>query len=158
MTNFLIRDALVPSLTATTKEGAIRELVVALQSTGYFKPEQVESVVGEVLRREGLGSTGIGRTVAIPHTRFEGLPRLIGTLGISRSGIPFASIDHKDVHLVFLLLSRPDDPAPHLQALDQIVRVTERDEFITEMMRCQTHEAMWDLIERTPLPWDDETA
>jgi PTS system fructose-specific IIA component/PTS system nitrogen regulatory IIA component len=158
MTNFLIRDALVPSLTATTKEGVIRELVKALQTTGYFKPDQVETVVGEVLRREGLGSTGIGRAVAIPHSRFEGLPKLIGTLGISRTGIPFASIDHRDVHLVFLLLSRPDDPAPHLQALDMIVRVTERDEFIADMMKCQTREEMWDLLEKTPLPWDDETA
>ena len=75
MKNFLVRDALVPSLAATTKEGAIRELVMALQTAGYFKPTEVESVVKEIMRRENLGSTGIGRGVAIPHSRFDGLPQ-----------------------------------------------------------------------------------
>lgn len=157
MLDFLVPDALVPELQATTKEAAIREMVLSLQVTGFFSPDKVETVVGEVLRRERLGSTGIGRSVAIPHSRFEGLPHLIGSLGISPGGIPFASIDHQPVHLVFLLLSRPDDPAPHLQALDMIVRVTENDDFIAAMRQCKTRAEMLDLIARTPIPWEGES-
>jgi PTS system nitrogen regulatory IIA component len=153
MKNFLVRDALVPALTATTKEGAIRELVTALQQAGYFQPKEVEPVVAEVLRREGLGSTGIGRGVAIPHSRYEGLPRLIGTLGLSKTGIPFDSIDSQDVRMVFLLVSRPDQPGPHLHALETIVRVTESDDFINKLLACTTREQMWKLIEETDDPW-----
>ncbi|WP_020473969.1 PTS sugar transporter subunit IIA [Zavarzinella formosa] len=156
MKNFLIREALVPSLVATTKEEAIRELVASLQSAGYFKPAEMPVVVGEIMRREGLGSTGIGRTVAIPHSRFEGLPRLIGTLGLSRAGIPFQSIDGNDVHLIFLLVSRPDQPGPHLHALETIVRISESDEFLAAMRACETKEAMWNLILETPDPWSQD--
>jgi PTS system fructose-specific IIA component/PTS system nitrogen regulatory IIA component len=153
MKNFLVRDALVPALAATTKEGAIRELVASLQQAGYFQPKEVEPVVAEILRREGLGSTGIGRGVAIPHSRHEGLPKLIGTVGLSRAGIPFDSIDGQDVRMVFLLVSRPDQPGPHLHALETIVRVTESDEFINKLLGCTTGEQMWDLISKTDDPW-----
>ena len=154
MKNFLVRDALVPALAATTKEGAIRELVAALQAAGYFRPHEVEPVVGEILRRESLGSTGIGRGVAIPHSRHEGLPRLVGTLGLSRMGIPFDSIDEQDVRMVFLLVSRPDQPGPHLHALETIVRVSESDEFIARLLACTTRDEIWALIENTPDPWN----
>jgi PTS system fructose-specific IIA component/PTS system nitrogen regulatory IIA component len=154
MKSFLVRDALVPSLTATTKEGAIRELVSALQAAGYFRPNEVEPVVAEILRREALGSTGIGRGVAIPHSRYEGLPRLVGALGLSQNGIPFDSIDGQDVRMVFLLVSRPDQPGPHLHALETIVRVSESDEFINKLMECTTRDEIWNLIENTPDPWN----
>jgi nitrogen PTS system EIIA component len=153
MKHFLVRDALVPALAATTKEGAIRELVGALQQAGYFQPAEVEAVVGEVLRREGLGSTGIGRGVAIPHSRHAGLPRLIGTLGLAPAGIPFDSIDGQDVRLVFLLVSRPDQPGPHLHALETIVRISESDEFLERLARCQTKDEIWAIIEEAPDPW-----
>ena len=153
MKNFLVRDALVPALAATTKEGAIRELVGALQQAGYFRPPEVDLVVAEILRREGLGSTGIGRQVAIPHSRHEGLPRLVGTLGLSPTGIPFDSIDGPDVRMIFLLVSRPDQPGPHLHALETIVRVTESDEFISKLLACTTRDQMWNLVEETDDPW-----
>ena len=156
MKNFLVRDALVPALTATTKNDAIRELVTALQRAGYFRPAEVEPVIAEILRREGLGSTGIGRGVAIPHSRYEGLPHLIGTLGLSQAGIPFESIDEQDVKMVFLLVSRPDQPGPHLHALETIVRVSESDEFIAQLLACTTKEQIWALIENTPDPWNRE--
>src|SRR5262245_10999618 len=154
MKNFLVRDALVPALAATTKEGAIRELVMALQAAGYFRPQEVEPVVAEILRRESLGSTGIGRGVAIPHSRHEGLPRLIGTLGLSKAGIPFDSIDEQNVRMVFLLVSRPDQPGPHLHALETIVRVSESDEFIDRLLACTSRDELCALVENTPDPWN----
>lgn len=156
MKHFLVRDALIPSLTATTKEAAIRELVMSLQSAGFFKPSQVDAVVTEILRREGLGSTGIGRGVAIPHSRYDGLPQLVGTLGLSANGIPFDSIDGQDVRMVFLLVSRPDQPGPHLHALETIVRVTESDDFVQRLLTCTTRDQIWTLVNDWPDPWSQE--
>lgn len=153
MKNFLIREALVPALAATTKEAAIRELVTSLQRAGLFKPNEVDAVVGEVLRREGLGSTGIGRGVAIPHSRFDGLKKLVGTVGISRAGVPFDSIDGQDVKVMFLLVSRPDQPGPHLHALETIVRISESDEFLNKLMNCQSKDEIWELINNIDDPW-----
>jgi PTS system nitrogen regulatory IIA component len=157
--DFLIREALIPNLAATSKEAAILELVTSLQKAGYFRPDEVKAVVGEIMRRENLGSTGIGRSVAIPHSRYEGLPKLIGTLGLSKAGIPFQSIDDNDVHVIFLLVSRPDQPGPHLHALETIVRVSDGidgDEFLAAMKKCTTKEEMWELINNHPDPWNRE--
>lgn len=153
MKQFLVRDALVPSLAATTKDGAIRELVESLQAAGFFQPADVDTVVKGVLRREKQGSTGIGRGVAIPHSKFDTLPRLIGTLGLARAGIPFDAIDGNDVTMMFLLISPPDQPGPHLHALETIVRVSESDEFIARLLACGTRDEMWKLIEETDDPW-----
>jgi len=153
MKEFLIREALVPNMVAATKEEAVRELVGALHAAGYFTAEGVPAVVKEIMRREGLGSTGIGRGVAIPHSRFDGLPKLVGALGLSRAGVPFQSIDGHDVHLIFLLVSRPDQPGPHLHLLETIVRVSESDEFLAAMRACETQDQMWELIQTTPDPW-----
>src|SRR5262245_31561181 len=110
MSNFVVHDAIVPALTATTREDAIRELVRSLHAAGYFRETEIEEIVGAVLRREQLGSTGIGRNIAIPHSRYAGVDRLIGTVGISSAGIPFDSIDGEPVFVIVLLVSPQDRP------------------------------------------------
>src|SRR5207249_6409694 len=69
MSDFVIRDAIVPELTATTKETVIKEMVDALRNAGNFKSGETEDIVRAIQKRELLGSTGIGRGVAIPHTK-----------------------------------------------------------------------------------------
>ena len=85
MTHFVVQDAIVPSLTATTREDVIRELIQSLHATGQFLNTDLEDIVKAVLRREQLGSTGIGRTIAIPHSRHSSVSQLIGAVGISKT-------------------------------------------------------------------------
>ena len=120
MSNFVIREAILPALTATTKEEAIRQMVKSLQQAGYFRESEIEEIVAAVMRREQLGSTGIGRSIAIPHSRFGGVDRLIGTVAISQEGIPFDSIDGEPVHILILLVSPQDRPGDHLRALEAV--------------------------------------
>jgi mannitol/fructose-specific phosphotransferase system IIA component (Ntr-type) len=101
-------DALIPNLTQTTKEGVIREMVEALKRTGHIKPNQVESIVKALLKREQLGSTGIGHGVAIPHTKHESVDRPIGTVAVSHQGVDFQSIDNEAVYIFVLLISPVD--------------------------------------------------
>ncbi|HEV3118840.1 MAG TPA: PTS sugar transporter subunit IIA, partial [Gemmataceae bacterium] len=61
MTDFVVREAIVPELTATSKDGVIREMIGSLAGAGYFKGTETEDIVKAVLKRELLGSTGIGR-------------------------------------------------------------------------------------------------
>ena len=91
MVDFVVRDAIAPDLTAGTKEGVIRALVESLRSAGYFKGGETEDIVKAVLKRELLGSTGIGRGVAIPHTKHGSVERLVGTVGVCKSGVAFDS-------------------------------------------------------------------
>src|SRR5262249_42120191 len=89
MSGFVVRDAIVPDLKATTKEAVIREMVESLRNAGYFKGGEMEDIVKAILKRELLGSTGIGRAVAIPHSKHATVDRLVGTVGVSRAGVPF---------------------------------------------------------------------
>ena len=64
----------------------------------------VEEIAPYLLRREELGSTGIGRGVAIPHARLPNLQRPFGLLAKLRQGIEFDAIDGQAVDIVFVLL------------------------------------------------------
>src|SRR6516165_64277 len=108
MSDFVVRDAIIPELPATNKEGVIREMVEALRAAGQFKGADLEDVIRAILKREQLGSTGIGRGVAIPHTKHGSVDRLVGTVAVSPTGVPFDSLDGKPV-FVFVLLISPQD-------------------------------------------------
>jgi mannitol/fructose-specific phosphotransferase system IIA component (Ntr-type) len=127
MSHFVVRDAILPDLAASSKEGVIREMVQALQSAGQFPNTDLEDIVRAVLRREQLGSTGIGRGIAIPHTRHAAVAQLVGSIALSRAGVAFDSIDSEPVHVFVLLISPQDRPGDHLRALENVVQ-TMRDD------------------------------
>ncbi len=153
MSDFVVRDAIVPDLKATNKEAAIRELVEGLRNAGFFKTSEPEDIIKAILKREQLGSTGIGRAVAIPHSKHTSVERLIGTVGISKAGIPFDSVDGEPVHVLVLLISPQDRPGDHLRALENVARSMRDDGFVRSLMQCTTREAVWALLEEAPLQW-----
>ena len=67
--DFVNREAIRAELTAEDKEAVIRELVQTLLDAGAIEGGEFESIVKAILKREELGSTGIGRGVAVPHTK-----------------------------------------------------------------------------------------
>jgi nitrogen PTS system EIIA component len=146
MTDFVVRDSIIPELTAINKENAIREMVGSLGNVGFFKTADIEDVIKAVLKRELLGSTGIGRGVAIPHTKHQCVERLIGTVALSRPGVSFDSLDGEPVHVFVLLVSPQDRPGDHLRALENVSRVLRDDTFVRSLRQAQTREAVWDLL------------
>lgn len=127
--DFIARESISASLRAIDKEGAIREMVQALLDAGRIDAAQYESIVKAILKREELGSTGIGRGVAVPHTKHASVDQLVGTVAISSDGVDFASLDGEMVHVFFLLVSPMDRPGDHLRALENISRQLRNDTF-----------------------------
>jgi PTS system fructose-specific IIA component/PTS system nitrogen regulatory IIA component len=120
--DFVKGETIIPDLTSNDKRGVIRELVMSLVEHGRIRAEEMESIFNAIMNREELGSTGIGRGVAVPHTKHPSVDQLIGTVGISVQGVDFQSLDREKVQLVFLLVSPPDRPGDHLRALENISR------------------------------------
>ena len=147
MTDFVIRDAIIPELTAATKESVIREMVGSLASAGFFKGTESEDIVKAVLKRELLGSTGIGRGVAIPHTKHASVEKLVGTVALSRPGVSFESLDGEPVHVFVMLISPKDRPGDHLRALENVSRNLRDDTFVRSLRQASTREAIWGLLE-----------
>ena len=80
--DFVQTNAICAKVESTEKEAVIRELVGCLVSSGQLKDSEQENIVQAVLKREELGSTGIGRGVAVPHTKHPGVSKLVGTVGV----------------------------------------------------------------------------
>jgi mannitol/fructose-specific phosphotransferase system IIA component (Ntr-type) len=116
------RRAVVPNLETLNKSEAIRTLVKSLIAAEQVSRNDEDHVVAALLRREELGSTGIGRGVAIPHTKTGAVDRVVAAIGQSPDGLDFESLDGEPVHLMVLLLSPPDRPGDHLRALERVSR------------------------------------
>lgn len=107
LSEFVVSESILTDLVAGSKEEAIRGMVESLSRTGGIAPDDREGIISAILKREELGSTGIGRGVAVPHTKHPSVNKLVATIAISQGGVEFASLDGEDVHILFLLVSPP---------------------------------------------------
>ena len=148
LSEFVVREAILPQLDAATKEGVIRELVASLRAAGQFPSADPDDIVRAILKREELGSTGIGRGVAIPHTKHNSVERLIGTVALSNKGIAFDSLDGEPVHVFVLLISPQDRPGDHLRALENVSRSLRDDNFVRALRAATTREEIIALLDR----------
>lgn len=147
LVDFIVRKAIVPNLAAADRNGAIRELVRALAAAGAIAEEDVEAVARAAIQRENEGSTGFGKGVAVPHVKHPKVQRIIATIGRSAGGIDFAALDRLPVYTIVMLLSPPDNPDGHLQAMENIFRHLQRDNFRRFLRQAETANAIMELIE-----------
>ncbi len=145
--DFVSRDSICAQLNSEEKEEAIREMAGSLVDAGKIKEDQFDSIVTAILKREELGSTGIGRGVAVPHTKHPSVDQLVGTVAVSPSGVAFDALDGDPVHLLFLLISPPDRPGDHLRALENISRRLRDDTFCRFLQQSKSVDDIWQLLE-----------
>ena len=145
--DFICKEAVRTQLEADEKEAVIRAMASSLLEAGKISDDDYESIVEAILKREELGSTGIGRGVAVPHTKHPSIDRLIGTVAISEEGVDFDSLDGDKVHLLFLLVSPPDRPGDHLRALENISRQLRDDTFCRFLKQSRSPDDVWQLLE-----------
>ena len=144
ITDFLDRRAIKIGLTATDKEGILKELVDTLAEVKDIGDRK--AIVKALLDRENLGSTGIGQGIAIPHGKTDRVKELVACLGVSRKGVNFEALDGEPVYIFFLLVASKDSAGLHLKALAQISRLL-RDSYFCELIkRCQKPEEVYLLI------------
>lgn len=145
--SFIVVEAIRADLQAEDKPGVVEEMVGALVAAAGVKAEEQEGIIQAVMKREELGSTGIGRGVAVPHTKHASVNRLIGTVGISRDGVDFNSLDGEKVQIFFLLVSPPDRPGDHLRALENISRQLRDDTFCRFLKEAKSVEDIKQLLD-----------
>jgi len=146
LTDMLKLEQIKVPLTATDKEGAIRELVDLLASQGKLLDR--DKAYQAVLEREQTRTTGIGEGVAIPHGKTPAVEDLVIALGKAPNGVDFESIDGKPVTLILLLLSPSDRTGLHIQALARISRLISLDAFRKKMASAQTAEEIFQVIQQ----------
>ena len=145
--DFISIEAIRAELAADDKESVIKELVQSLVDAGEVSPGEKDDIVAAIMKREELGSTGIGRGVAVPHTKHTSVQKLVGTVGVSTDGVDFNSLDGERVQLFFLLVSPPERPGDHLRALENISRQLRDDTFCRFLKQSKTAEDIHQLLE-----------
>jgi len=145
--DFVDSESIRAKLDAEDKQGVIREMAGSLAQAGKISGDELESIIRAILKREELGSTGIGRGVAVPHTKHPSVNRLVGTVAVSQEGVDFDSLDGEKVQLFFLLISPPDRPGDHLRALENISRQLRNDTFCRFLKNAKTAEEIKQLLD-----------
>lgn len=145
--DFITAESIRPELASDEKQAVITELVEGLVTAGQIKEDQKDDVLASIMKREELGSTGIGRGVAVPHTKHASVDKLVGAVGVSRDGVDFDSLDGEKVFLFFLLISPPDRPGEHLRALENISRQLRDDTFCRFLKQSKTADDISQLLE-----------
>jgi PTS system fructose-specific IIA component/PTS system nitrogen regulatory IIA component len=152
MANFIVRDAIIADLKAATRDDAIREAVASLAAAGQISTADSAEVVKAILKREALGTTGIGHNIAIPHTRHPAASQLLGALAVSKNGLPFESIDGEPVHVMVLLISPPDRPGDHLRALENVVNMMRNEAFVKSIREAVSKDDIWKTLNEGGAP------
>ena len=100
---FFSEEAIQLDLAGETKDDVIKELIALLKLD-----DKSQAMLFKMLkRRENLGSTGIGRGIAIPHCRSLVVTKLRVAFGRKKGGLDFKAIDEKAVHYFFLIVAPP---------------------------------------------------
>jgi nitrogen PTS system EIIA component len=144
---FVVKDAIIPELKATDRDGAIRELVTTLAANKAIAEKDIDIVVKAIIDREKLGSTGIGKGVAVPHARHAAVKKRFAAIGRSSVGVDFAAMDQAPVYSVVLLLSPATHPEGHLQAMEKIFQNLNFDTFRRFLRQADTKQKIIELFE-----------
>jgi nitrogen PTS system EIIA component len=130
--DFLSPAAVTADITATSKRAVLEELVGLLAKEGKVK--DAKATVDVLMEREGIGSTGIGQGIAIPHAKTDQAAEVVAAFGLSRRGIQFNSLDGEPVYIFFLLVAPAAAAGVHVKALGRISGLL-KNKFVRQALR-----------------------
>lgn len=128
--DLLSAENVLADFKASSKKQAIQSLAKHLAGKNLLEEREI---FANILDREKLGSTGVGKGVAIPHARVRGLDRIVGLFARLSSPIDFDSVDEQPVDLLFMLLAPEEASTEHLKALARVSRLLRDDAMCTKL-------------------------
>jgi mannitol/fructose-specific phosphotransferase system IIA component (Ntr-type) len=147
LVEFFSPDEIDLELDAETKEEALKELVELLSVN-----EKAEELFRLLKKRENLGSTGIGKGVAIPHCRSLVADRLRVVYGRKSRGLDFGAVDGKPVHHFFLIVAPPVEISnQYLPVLGKIAQFCKNPKNLSELDAIDSAERFFKVLERADL-------
>ncbi len=132
--------------TATSKKRLLHDIgAVAEQVYGIDQSVAIEALQ----ERETLGPTGVGKGVALPHARIDGLDKVVGALVLLDSPIDFDAVDRQPVDLAFALFAPSDAGAEHLKALALVSRTLRNPAICAKLRANQDPSTLYTIVTET---------
>ncbi|VYT95038.1 PTS mannose transporter subunit IIAB [Clostridium tertium] len=133
------------NLEAKDKNEVIEKLACILEEQGKLKDKDL--YIKDVLDREKESTTGVGRLVAIPHGKSDGVKETSIVFARIKEGIDWDSLDGQPVNIVFLLaVQKKDASDTHLRILSKIAMNLMEDDFIEGLLSANKEEEILNLI------------
>ena len=141
---FFSEDAIKLELEGETKDDILKELIALLRLD-----DKSEGMLYKMLkRRENLGSTGIGRGIAIPHCRSLVVSKLRVAFGRKPNGVDFKAIDEKPVNFFFLIVAPPLEISnQYLPVLGRIAQFAKDNDVPARLAALTSPEEFFRLLE-----------
>ena len=137
LSNVLRESVVKVGLESQDRDEVFEEMVDLLARAGRITDRR--GVVEAVRAREKIGSTGLGRGVAVPHARQTlkdpSVTTLTVALGISHEGIEYDATDGEPVHLVYLSLADRTSTLDYVLCLGEIARLLKLPGFYDRLVR-----------------------
>jgi mannitol/fructose-specific phosphotransferase system IIA component (Ntr-type) len=144
LSDFLDPTAVSLTLRGQTKEEIRDELVALLR----LDERSTETLARLIRRREALGSTGVGRGIAIPHCRSLAVNRLRLAFGLHTQGVDYDAIDGKPVHVFFLIVAPPVEVAnQYLQVLARIAQFAQQPDVAARLGTLTSPDQLFALLD-----------
>ena len=131
-------------LVSKDKPDVLRELVQILKDAGEI--DDFNIVLKAVQEREDKQSTGLEKSIAVPHAKTAAVSSLKLAIGIAPQGIDFDSLDKELSKLFFLLLAPPGQAGPHVEALAEIAKLASSTSFCKALIRSENAQEVVELM------------
>ncbi|MFY9398544.1 MAG: PTS sugar transporter subunit IIA [Desulfomonilia bacterium] len=149
ISDILKPECVLSDIRGATKKDILTELSRPIAGISGVNPDEMAEVL---LNREKLGSTGIGEGVAIPHGKIAGLRSILASIGRSREGLAFDSLDGKPCHIFFLLAAPGSSVSGHLKALARASMLLKNPDLRKRLIDADTAEEIYRVI----IEYDDK--
>ncbi|MGL5088402.1 MAG: PTS sugar transporter subunit IIA [Cetobacterium sp.] len=146
ITDYMSEELILLNLKAKNKDEVLKELSALIVKSE--KIEKKDFIYKALLERESLGSTGIGKGVAIPHAKTDAAQSLTIAFGISREGLDFKSLDQEKVRIFFVFASPFRDSQIYLKVLARISRLIREEKFREKLLNCENAREVLECINK----------
>jgi PTS system nitrogen regulatory IIA component len=143
LADLIAPEAVIPALRVKDKKQALQEIA---QKAAALTGLDARQVYETLLQRERLGSTGLGRGIAIPHGRLPALDHIVSVFARLEEPIDFEALDAERVDLIFLLLAPEHAGADHLKALARISRLLREPSAIAKLRASRDRAALYSVL------------
>jgi fructose-specific phosphotransferase system IIA component len=117
---------------SNSKPDAIKEMVALLAHSPMVKDQ--EQLLRDIMEREQLVTTGVGYGVAFPHAKTKAVKGIVIGFGRSTTGLEFDAMDHKPVHLFFMIAAPEDAIGAHLNVMARLSYLMKSEENRQKLM------------------------
>ena len=142
--DYICLETINLDLKSKNKNSVIRELYDNIKSAGKIKDEALG--YKDVCLREEMGSTGIGKGVALPHAKTKAVDEVVLTLGISKEGVEYGSVDEESVKILFMFLCPEEKTQEYLKVLARISRWIKEESFRERLLKAKSKEEIMEII------------